>query len=238
MGLKPFFTYFGGKWRIAPRYPAPTRDLIVEPFAGSAGYSLRYPDRAVLLCDVFKPIVETWRYLIGASAAEILALPDVEDGQNVDDLDLPPGARYFIGWWLNKGSAVPCKIPGLWMRQSRSEGETSLFWGRRVRERVAQQVDTIKHWTVLECSYSDLEPADATWFVDPPYQQAGKHYIHGSKTLDFKHLGSWCQTRGGQMIVCENAGADWLPFEPFLTAQGTGGSGRTGKSVEVIYMQG
>lgn len=43
--LKPFFTYFGGKYRIAPRYPKPQYNTIIEPFAGSAGYSLRYPER-------------------------------------------------------------------------------------------------------------------------------------------------------------------------------------------------
>ena len=28
--LLPFFTYFGGKYRAAPRYPEPAHDLIVE----------------------------------------------------------------------------------------------------------------------------------------------------------------------------------------------------------------
>jgi hypothetical protein len=40
--VRPFFSFFGSKWRVAPHYPAPERDLIIEPFAGSAGYSLRH----------------------------------------------------------------------------------------------------------------------------------------------------------------------------------------------------
>jgi site-specific DNA-adenine methylase len=34
--LRPFFTFYGGKWRAAPFYDAPTHGHIVEPFAGSA----------------------------------------------------------------------------------------------------------------------------------------------------------------------------------------------------------
>jgi hypothetical protein len=41
LGLEPMFTYLGGKWRLAPKYPPPIHDTIIEPFCGSAGYSLR-----------------------------------------------------------------------------------------------------------------------------------------------------------------------------------------------------
>jgi hypothetical protein len=37
--LKPFFNYYGGKWRVARRYAPPEHDLIIEPFAGAAGYA-------------------------------------------------------------------------------------------------------------------------------------------------------------------------------------------------------
>jgi len=43
-GLRPFWRYYGGKWRAAPSYPSPRCETIIEPFAGAAGYSLRYPD--------------------------------------------------------------------------------------------------------------------------------------------------------------------------------------------------
>jgi hypothetical protein len=59
----------------------------------------------------------------------------------------------------------------------------------------------------------------ATWFVDPPYQRAGKEYIHAGDALDFPALGVWCRQRRGQALVCENVGADWLPFEPFMLAK-------------------
>jgi hypothetical protein len=36
VSLRPFWRYYGGKWRAAPRYPRPTHDTIIEPFAGAA----------------------------------------------------------------------------------------------------------------------------------------------------------------------------------------------------------
>jgi hypothetical protein len=54
--LRPFFGYYGGKWRDAVKhYPPPEHTRIVEPFAASAGYSLRYPDRKVILCLATAP---------------------------------------------------------------------------------------------------------------------------------------------------------------------------------------
>lgn len=45
MTLHPFFPYYGSKWSLGPLYPAPRHDRIIEPFAGSACYSLHHPER-------------------------------------------------------------------------------------------------------------------------------------------------------------------------------------------------
>ena len=71
MNLRPFFCYYGGKWRAAPKYPAPEHDTIVEPFAGAAGYATRYPDRKVVLVERDPVIAGLWRYLTKVSPAEI-----------------------------------------------------------------------------------------------------------------------------------------------------------------------
>lgn len=94
--LKPFFTYFGGKYRAAPKYPAPTHDMVIEPFAGAAGYSVRHFQKRVILLDRNPVIVELWRYLVGATASDIHSLPlDVTD---IAGMDLPQGAKYLIGF--------------------------------------------------------------------------------------------------------------------------------------------
>jgi site-specific DNA-adenine methylase len=56
--LHPFFSYFGSKYRLAKRYPKPQCDEIIEPFAGSAGYALLYPQKQVYLYEVYEPLVE------------------------------------------------------------------------------------------------------------------------------------------------------------------------------------
>ena len=71
--MRPFFGFYGGKWRDTPKYyPAPDHDTIVEPFAGSAGYSVRYADRNVILGEKDAVIFGVWDYLIRVPAHEIL----------------------------------------------------------------------------------------------------------------------------------------------------------------------
>lgn len=106
--LKPLFPFYGSKWRDAKRYPAPG-DHVVEPFAGSAGYSVFYEPSRVTLYDKDPIIVGVWDYLIRVSSAEVLSLPDLDVGQSVDDFPLPQEAKWLIGFWLNRGSAQPKK---------------------------------------------------------------------------------------------------------------------------------
>ena len=233
MTIRPFFSYYGGKWRFAKtRYPAPAHDTIVEPFAGSAGYSLRYADRAVVLCEKDPVVASVWRYLLRVSEQEVLALPDVPNDGTVDDLPLPQEARWLIGFWLNKGSARPCRQPSSWMRTGLYAGS---FWGDRVRQTISKQLAHIRHWRLFEGSYEDCPvTGPATWFVDPPYQEAGRFYRHGAATIDYPALGAWCRAQQGQVIVCENLGADWLPFESVGPTKTT----RKGRrSEEAVWLQ-
>lgn len=231
--LRPFFSFYGGKWRLAPKhYPVPTHSTIVEPFAGSAGFSLRYADRAVVLCELDPVIAAVWRYLVAASPREILSIPDVPVGGSVDDLPLSQEARWLVGFWVNRGVSRPRKRPSKWMREGIRPGS---FWGPRVRGVIASQVEQIRHWTILECDYRDCEIArPATWFIDPPYRHAGKHYAFGSEGIDYAHLGDWCRSRPGQVIVCENDGAEWLPFRPLASTKTTR---RNRRSAEAIWTQ-
>lgn len=230
--LRPFFGFYGGKWRDAPKnYPTPAYEQIVEPFAGSAGYAVRYYDRRVTLCERDPIIAGVWRYLIAAKASEILKIPDVPLNGSVDDLtQTSEEARWLVGFWLNRGTARPRKRPSLWMRDGIRPGS---FWGDRVRNTIASQVDAIRHWKIVEGNFDKAPNIAATWFIDPPYQRAGSHYRFGASGLDYDELAEWCRGRRGQVIVCENEGADWLPFEPLARVKTT----RTGRrSVEVRWV--
>ena len=158
--LNPFFCYFGGKWRAAKRYPVPTCARIVEPFAGAAGYSLRYADLNVTLYDLDPAIYGTWDYLIKASADDIRQLPlDVE---HVKDLSICQEAKWLIGFWLNKGSSQPYLSPSAWMR---SGIRPNSYWGEVIRERIANQIDRIRHWKIINQSYELADDVEATWFI-------------------------------------------------------------------------
>jgi len=230
--LRPFFGYYGGKWRDAIKhYPEPQYGTIVEPFAGSAGFSLRHARRDVILCEVDPVLAEVWRYLIRVEAKEILSIPDLAPDESVDDLDIPQEAKWLVGFWLNRGAASPRKSPSKWMRDGIRPGS---FWGDRVRNTIASQVDSIRHWQLHNCSYDECPtPRTATWFIDPPYQAAGKHYRFGSKQIDYAALADWCRSRHGQVIVCENEGATWLPFRELADVKTTRAERR---SKEVLWL--
>lgn len=234
--LRPFFSYYGGKYRASPKYPSPMYPDLCEPFAGSAGYSLRYPHLNVTLVDASPDIAEVWRYLINAPEREIRALPIIPPEGSLDDhSDLPHGARVLIGFWLNRGSARPEKRPSKWHRQFQATGERPLSrWSPQARERIASQQHWIRHWQIIEGSYTLAPGGPASRFVDPPYaNKAGRRYP--VKFTEFEALGAWCRQQVGQTIVCEQAGSDWLPFRPLGTFKATESQGRK-PSTEVIWV--
>ena len=237
--LRPFFGFYGAKWRAARAYAPPVHSTIVEPFAGSAGYSLRYPDARVRLFDRDECIAGVWDFLIHATASELLALPDLMPGAHVDTLNVPQEARWLIGFWINTAPSSPRKTLSANARRSAEEWRAMprsprpLFWSARVRERLAVQVDRIRHWTVTLGDYSEAPNVSATWFVDPPYAIAGRHYRH--RIGDYAALAAWCRSRKGQVIVCEGNGADWLPFSPLGEFKSNACRSGRATSVEVVW---
>lgn len=152
-------------------------------------------------------------------------------------------ARWLIGFWFNKGTTQPSKQPGFWMRRATGpeaerfktggSGPTN-WWGEAIRERIARQVEAIRHWQIHEYSYENAPDVPATWFVDPPYAgRAGRYYRE--KFTDYARLAEWSKSRQGQVIVCEQEGADWLPFRPFRNIKALDGKHGRKHSAEVIW---
>lgn len=206
-----FFPYFGAKTKVARHYPPPRHQRLIEPFAGSAGYATTHAYKDVVLIEKYPVIADIWRYLIQATPEQILRLPMVGPDQSIDEFDLPRAERHFIGFWLSFGSNRPKLTRTGWGK------ENANAWGERVRARIARQVPGIKHWTIIQGDYTDAPDDTATWFIDPPYALQGRHYVHGSDELNYPKLAKWCKSRQGQVMVCENLGADWLPFEPWVS---------------------
>ena len=225
--MDPMFPYYGSKFRLARHYPAPRCDEVVEAFAGGAGYATYHSVKRAHLIDADPIIAGLWSYLIAATPAEILALPEMpEAGDHVDNYNLPQEAKWLIGFWLNRGSATPKKSRTAYSTRT-DRGQ--LNWSLRAKERVARQLELIRGWTVREGSYADEANRAATWFVDPPYGDKGKFYRVGFK--DFDHLGSWCQARSGQVIACEGPDSDWLPFRPLGSFKST-----KGRADEMVWL--
>lgn len=223
--MKPFFPFYGSKWNIARHYPAPRHSLVVEPFAGGAGYACFYDCPRVALFDADPIIAGVWQYLMKASEDEILALPNMpEVGDHVDNYAIPQEAKWLIGFWLNRGSAQPKKSRTAYSART---DKAQLNWGQRAKERIAAQQYLLAGWTVTNAPFRDAPDFEATWFVDPPYGDKGKFYR--IKFNDFESLGQWTRTRRGLVITCEGSGATWLPFQPLGHFKTT-----TGKATEVV----
>jgi hypothetical protein len=226
--MRPFFPYYGSKWNVARHYPKPMHELVVEPFAGGAGYATFYNCRRVHLIDADPIIAGLWAYLIKATPAEILALPELpEVGDSVDNYALPQEAKWLIGFWLNRGSATPKKSRTAYSNRT---DRAQLNWGSRAKERIATQMSLLEGWTAQHGQYDGAPDVEATWFIDPPYGDKGKFYRVGF--TDFVNLGEFCRARHGLMIACEGADADWLPFSPLGSFKSS-----KGRAQESVFVQ-
>lgn len=204
----PAWRYFGGKWRSRNLYPSPTYKTIVEPFAGAANYAWWHgAGRDVVIADRSEDVRSAWSLITSADGAAIIgSAPDLVRGVIVDTQTENPGLRSIMGFWCNLGSASRRRTPTEWSLIKSG-------WNTMARNRLASDINRVvsRPWTILD-EWRSIPDIEATWFIDPPYQRAGKHYKHGSDEIDYASLSEWCKSRRGQVIVCENNGATWLPF--------------------------
>lgn len=138
----------------------------------------------------------------------------------------------MIGFWLACGISAPRGRRSSWAVNKLYDNPGSV-WSEKTRQRIADQVDKIRHWRVIEGDYTLAPDIEAHWVIDPPYQEAGHTYpVHD---IDYNALSEWCKSRKGTVFVHEAEGADWLPFQPFHVARATNGKKRKGVSREVIW---
>jgi hypothetical protein len=214
------FSYYGSKSKVVHLYPKPKFDKIIEPFAGSARYSLKYFDRDVLLVDKYSVVVDIWQYLQQASEADVLGLPRPKPGEKISDYKyLSQAERYLLGFLVCAGVESP--------RDNVASFE-GIGLNRGALENIAKSLFKIRHWVVRLGSYDEIPNEQVTWFIDPPYQFGGEHYHEAD--INFSLLAGWCKSRDGQVIVCENTKANWLPFYSLKLMQG-----RVHKTTEAIW---
>ena len=227
MNIKAPFSFYGGKSKLVKYYPAPAYPLIIEPFAGAASYSWAHRDNhQVWLNDLDLKVCRIWNFLTDPSAARIASavVPHmVEKGQKMSEIIADPGFPPEEGdekyWELYYGLVALCQAEanqGTQGAKGVHDQVTSMgakCWPIFVRK-LPIVIEAVQNWSITNLSYDQLPNLEATWFIDPPYNNvAGKWYRQSS--IDYSHLREWCLARRGQVIVTEQAGATWLPFREF-----------------------
>jgi 16S rRNA G966 N2-methylase RsmD len=215
------FYYYGRKKQIAKYYPKPTFDTIVEPFAGSAAYSLYGSNwkKNVFLVEKDERVYAIWDWLVNrATSDEISQMPDLVVGEKSSSFLHVIHAATKMAFQYKTIKVTPV-LARNWEISKRN---------------MALNLYKIKHWKIILGDYTNAPDICATWFVDPPYRgDSGNGYNHSSGLLDYNKLAGWVYERQGEVICCEGAGADYLPFVPLLTLMGVAGK----RSTEMIYYQ-
>lgn len=213
----PLFKWFGSKWLSAKRMPPPEHDTIIEPYAGSAGYSLRYAEKNVILCESDVNVNALWRWLIrDASEAAVREIPvGLPIGTDILSLDLAHGQKLLLKHWQRTNNVGDCWTISPW-------GDKPGQWTENTRARVAEEISAVKHWEIYADAFAAFyhfhDDPSVTWFVDPPYQF---NYKYRGAAPDYAKLATRLQTLHGQVIaceaVCQKTGAvpSYLPFEFF-----------------------
>lgn len=224
------WAYFGSKHGLARKYPPPApRGPIIEPFAGSAGYSVYWatPGRPVYLYDTDPEVIETWHRLQRPDAIEVLRKAESEFYEKGTTTDLL--IRHVAG------------LTGV----RRLNPYTLKNWPG-VRNRILQAIPLIRTWTVELRDYREVPNRRGTWFIDPPYRPserystAGNGYAKGADDIDYEKLSDWCRSRRGMTMVCEQYPADWLPFRGLArqNARDTNNYGQDQARYEMIWTKG
>ncbi len=193
--------------------------MIIEPFAGSAAYSLHGTNwkKRIILIEKDEKVCEIWKWLTEeATVDEIRRLPDLKVGERSSEFLHIIHAVTKMAFHFKTIKITPV-----------------LARNWEISKRIfASDLHKIKHWEIISGDYSESPDMEATWFIDPPYKgPSGMGYRHSSAKLNYDKLAEWTIKRKGEIIFCEGEYADYLPFRPLVEQKGVAGK----ISKEVIF---
>lgn len=216
------FYYYGRKKQIAKYYPAPNYETIIEPFAGSAAYSLFNDNwkKKIILIEKDERVAEIWKWLIQTAEPEdVYKLPNLNIGDKTSEFLHIIHAATKMAFKYRTIKVTPV---------------LERNWGISKRT-MAQNLYKIKHWKIICGDFTEAPDVEATWFIDPPYKGAsGLGYQYDSNVIDYTKLSAWALSRKGEIIFCEGDNGDYLPFKPLVDLKGVAGK----NSKEVIFYNG
>lgn len=248
--FKSAWSNYGGKSRIIHHYPAPKYPLIIEPFAGAGAYAMRWTGAEdeytggpiqCWLNDLDPTIYAMWKFLTlpGALSTVRHMVPDtVNAGDKVSELLHLAGPGYLD---MNlSGLLALCQAEanqGTQGARGVHDQVTSIgakCWPR-LKRKLEWVIPHVKDFKITNLDYLALPDIEATWFVDPPYDnEAGRRY-RTSGGIDYQVLAEWCKSRKGQVIVCEGESANWLPFRPLMERQGIRSRYQKSRAMELVW---
>lgn len=238
MKIGPLFKWFGSKWQSGKHYPPPEHDLVIEPFAGGAGYSLNHSERTAILWEEDPHLIALWKWLIfDATPALVRDIPvGLAIGTDIRQIGLSSGQALLLKHWQRTNNVGDCWTVSPW-------GHLPGQWTNNTRSRVAEEIEGVKHWRVEPPVHYIDRPA--TWFVDPPYLY-NYRYRRDLPAFDHSSLDRFAQTVSKESLVlfCEAAEKgtgrmpDYLPFAPShrsITSRRK--ESQSHHSSELIYIQ-
>lgn len=202
---------------MAKHYGKPRHDIVIEPFAGGACYSLYWNCRVVKLYDLDEDLCSIWDYLIHCSESDIARLPDyIEDVAQLQILTRPEAL--LISRWLYASPTVGVVTnSNLGFYKRKIAAGFKWLWSTHVKERIIRQKPLIADWTIMHCSYQEVPNIEAHWFIDPPYRNLKTtKYKYGRSNIDYSELSEWCRSRKGAVDVCEKQIENVEGYLPFL----------------------
>lgn len=236
--MRTAFSYYGGKGMISGLYPEPLYKTIIEPFAGGAAYACRWYQHNVILYDINPIVCDIWGFIRQKKSIKLMdCVPiNVDPGDKLSEIidisSIPNGMAWFLRSAVNVGTM------GIGSRKAKEFNTITKLaaknWHHNTIDKVRYWHPRIQHWKIINGSYIDCPDVNATWFIDPPYNNvAGARYL--CNDIDHNHLGNWVRKRKGQIIVCENSGAGWLPFKNHCHSPKINSNKPRSKTGEVIY---
>lgn len=218
---------------IVNQYPKPLHNTIVEPFAGGAAYSLRWYQHKIILYELNQKTYDMWKFILSADAPYyIKQIPILKKGdlisENIIINDMPQGLINILKATCNLGTAGISKNYNTVTKLSAEN------WVHNTTKKLMFWWPKIRHWKIINKSYTYIPNVKATFFIDPPYDnKAGQ--LYSCSDINYNKLAKWCLNQRGQIIVCENYGAKWLPFIKMRKTISINSKYKKIKSVEAIY---